>query len=130
MVHMHSRRGPCCRLRVRSSSSTPSTPACVSAAVVELSPDDGGSPFCPNVATISFDRGVTVNSFTVVITGGVPFGNVPGGFVYNPVNFTATFTASPTLTCGLGGNGTATVVVDQGTACEQTIVWHYTIQAG
>jgi len=99
---------------------------CKKAIVLSQSPpQDGASADTALVTSITFNRKVKVNSFTLSIQlfpGSIP--NVPGSFVYNPATRTATFTAAPPI-LGESGVVTATVVIDQGTKCAQTIVWTY-----
>jgi hypothetical protein len=121
------KRRVCC---ARSEGGSSTSGGCTLASVTEEDPPDGGQQFNPNSSSIFFNQQVVVASFTVSVAGGVPFGNVPGGFVYDAPTMSATFTAAPPIMGGLGGNATSTVVIDQGTPCEQTIVWHWTVEAG
>lgn len=85
------------------------------------SPPDGGTAASVNSAAVTFDRDVFVDSFTESVGGS----NVPGFFLYSPDTFTATFFAfPPQVTTGLV---TVTVLINQNSACPQTITWTYTV---
>jgi len=102
---------------------------CKKALVLSQSPLSPPLALNPNSASITFNQKVVVASFTVSVAGGEPFGNVAGSFVYDAGTRTATFTAAPPIVDGGGGTATVTVVIDQGTKCEQTIVWTFDIEA-
>lgn len=121
---MTQRRGCCRRKKKTAAAAAPAPTPCSPATVTSQSP----LGFGPNAnASIGFDVDVTVNSFSVNVVGGLQPGPVSGGFTYNSVSHVATFTESPPRAGGKGGVAFATIVINQGTACERTITWTWTI---